>query len=102
MRHDSESEASVQAEHDVIVVVDNARDRGASCQVDRPDSWTSRGSGAARGGKATVPDRHRVRDGVVAVHRVDPAVDEDELLCRPNGHAAAGALPSYGTSGWQS
>src|SRR5207247_9545953 len=92
---------AIPHEHDVIVVVDKARDCAASSQVDHPDSWTSCGSCAAHGGEATVPDRHCVRDGVVAVHRVDPAVDEHELLCRPNGRAA-GALPGDRTSGWQS
>ena len=84
-------------QHDVVVVVDDARHRRAAFQVDHPDAGSRPGRRPADGGEASVPDRHRVHDGVAAVHRVDAAVDEDELRIG-RGSASRGALRHHGTS----
>src|SRR5215475_483214 len=71
---------AISHEHDVVVVVDDTRHYGASLQVDDPSSSAWPRADATHRGEASVPDRDGVDDGVVAVHGMDPAIDEDEFL----------------------
>ena len=83
---------AVAHQHDVVVIVDDAGYHGAAAQIDDAGSGAGRASGAVDGREAAVADRYRVRHGVVAIHRVDPAVDEDEFLVGSTGSTAVGNL----------
>ena len=80
---------AISHEHDVVVVVDDAGHDRASPEIDHADPRARRRRATIDGGKTAVPDRHARGNSVVAVHRVDRAVHEDELLGRFGGSAAA-------------
>src|SRR5262249_51408995 len=76
---------TIPHEHDVVVVVDDAGYDRASSEVDHAGSRTRRRRRTIDGGETTVPDRHGGGNRVLAVHRVNLAVHEDELLVRLTG-----------------
>ncbi len=71
--------AGAQAEqHDVVVVVDDARDRRAPAEVDRPRALGRRRLAADRR-EALADDVHGRDDGIVVVHRMNAAVDQQQI-----------------------
>jgi hypothetical protein len=72
-------------EHNVIVIVDDARYRRASLQINGADSRRTSQSGSADGQEMAVSNRYRLRNGVVAIHRVNSAVDQHEFFDCPCG-----------------
>src|SRR5262249_1943237 len=72
-------------EHNVIVIVDDARYRRASLQINGADSRpTSRRSSTDRQ-ELAVSNPYRLHNGVVAIHRVNSAVGQDEFFDCPCG-----------------
>src|SRR5262245_49193446 len=67
-------------EHNVIVIVDDARYRRASLQINGADSRPTSRGGTADGPEPAVSNRYRLHNGVVAIHRVNSAVDQHEFL----------------------
>jgi hypothetical protein len=73
----------VTHQHDVVVAVDQARDRDTAAQVDRPRVAleTSPGSALVVADVDDLPvlDGHRAGHPVAGVHRVDAAVVQHEI-----------------------
>src|SRR5438034_7268714 len=62
--------------HAVDVALDDSRYDSAPLQIDDSRVWPASRRCISNSGEAAVPDRHSTGDGVLRIHRVNPAIDE--------------------------